>query len=216
MPRPITRTALNLAAVSATAIALSACYQVGNGPAFAGGDEVPGFDTTLYAIGRISPSEGEGILPTNPGDASTWHIRRALNGSYFITQEGGEDEDMLVSPRLIRRGDYVVEYDTPQDEYWLGILNVEGQGDSRRYNFCINLNWDEDDIIARAADHQIEIDDENFVGVTLNADDPDQLFEFMSDLWRQSELNEWDCTVMGATPPAGMPAPDSDSKVPGK
>jgi len=216
MPRPIIRTALNLAVLISAAVALSACFQVENGPAFAGGDEVPGFDTTLYTVGRISPSEGEGVMPPNPGDASTWHIRRALNGSYFIEQAAEEEDDMIVSPRRIRRGEYVIEYSTAQDEYWLGILDIEGQDDDRRYNFCIHLNWDEEDIIARAPSHDVRADNESYTGVTLDADNPDQLFNFMSALWRDSELNEWDCTVMGATPPAGMPAPDSDSKVPGK
>ena len=218
MPRQIFRTAATLTFITAGAIALSACYEVENGPAFSGGDEVSGFDSTLYTIGRISPTDGDGFMAVDPSDVEIWHIRRALNGSYLLTQEGSEDDNTVVRPRRIRRSDdYVMEYSTAPDENWLGILSVEGRGDERRFNFCIHLSWDDDDIVARAPAHDVRATDESYSGVRLGADDPDDLFDFMAALWRDSNLNEWECTVMGATPPVGMTLEGGDAgKVPGK
>jgi hypothetical protein len=216
MHRRLARTAATLTFIAAGAVALSACYEVENGPAFSGGDEIPGFDTTLYTVGRISPSEGGRVLPVDPDDMETWHIRRALNGSYFLSQDGVDDDDMVVRPRRIRTGEYVVEYSTAADENWLGVLAIEGQGDGRRYNFCIHLNWDDDEIIARAPAHNVRASDESYAGVRLGAENPDRLFDFMAALWDDSSLNEWECTIMGPTPPEGMASGGDASKTPGK
>lgn len=218
MPRQILRTATTLSFIAAGALALSACYEVENGPAFSGGDEVSDFESTLYTVGRISPSDGEGFIPVEAGDTQTWHIRRALNGSYFLSQLETDEDDTVMRPRRIRRSDdYVIEFSTAQDENWLGILSVEGRGDDRRYNFCIHLNVEDEVIVARAPSHNVRASAESYAGVSLGADNPDHLFNFMVSLWRDSELNDWECTVMGPTPPDGA-TPDSGGagKVPGK
>jgi hypothetical protein len=109
----------------------------------------------------------------------------------------------------------VIEYSTATDENWLGILDVAGSGEDRRYNFCIDLDRDEDEVAAMAASHHVVAQTESYTGMTLSAEDPDHLFHFMSELYRRSQLNEWECTVMGPTPPPNMPAPGA-GKVPGK
>jgi hypothetical protein len=214
MYRPALRRILGLAAI-ASAAGLASCYEVENGPAFAGGDEVPGLEATLYTVARISPSDGDGLLPVDPDDMETWHVRRALNGTYFMTQDGEEDdEEMAVRPRLIEGGDYVIEFSTASDENWLGILNVSGDGAARQYAFCISLNWDDEDVAALAPAHHVRATDQRYGGISFDADDPDVLFSFMADLRGRTELFEWECTVMGLAPPEGFAHDDSDKAPP--
>ena len=202
MPRRAFRTAASLAAITIGAIALSACFEVENGPAFSGGDEVQGLPDTLYTIGRIDPSEGPGVIPVPASDQQTWHVRRAINGSYLMTEETDASDATMIRTRRIRRSrDYVIEYNTDFESYWLGILSITGQRSNIQYNFCIDLNWDDDDIAERARNQRVQVDDESFVGVTFTDDNPDDLFDFMAGLWADSELEEWTCTVLSATPP---------------
>jgi len=216
MPQPIVRAAASGLAVAA-ALALSSCYEVENGPAFSGGDEVPGLEATLYTVGRISPDDGSGFQPvTDPADIEIWSVRRALNGSYFMSQQDGdEDSLMVVRPRLISGGDYVIEYGSGRDENFLGILNASGEGDARQFTFCISLNWDDAAVVALAPAHNVRATDQSYSGVRLGADDPDDLFDLIADMRARSRLEDWDCTVMGTQRPAGLPDPDA-GKLPPK
>lgn len=215
MPHPFVR-AVTFASTLAIALAVSACYEVENGPAFSGGDEVPGLETTLYTIGRISPDNGAGVLPVEPNDIEIWHVRRALNGSYFMSEEDAdEDNVMVIRPRLISSGDYVIEYGSGRDENFLGILNASGGDEDRQFTFCISLSWDDATVVALAPAHNVRATDETYGGVRLDADNADDLFAFMADLRQRSDLDEWECTVMSPTPPANMPSPGG-GKVPGK
>lgn len=193
--------------LSATAIigafALAGCFEVENGPAFSGGDEVPGIQQTLYTVGQFSPSNNGVLHPVDPADVEVWSARRAVNGSYVLEQiEGDDDEEyMIVSPLRITAQDFVMEYSTEFDQTWLGILHVMGEGADRQFAFCIDLNWDDSAIAERAVAHNVSVDDESIGGVRLGSEDPGALFDLMADLWSRSTLNDWECSVLGTSPP---------------
>lgn len=189
-------------AVLVGSVALSGCFEVENGPAFSGGDEVPGLEGTLYPYGRISPTEGPNIQPIDDSDVNTWHVRRALNGSYIMTADGDPDEDdMILRPRLISGGDYVIEYSSESDENFLGVLTVEGRSDQQLYYFCISLEWDDDEIVALGPAHNVLVHDPTYGSMSLSADNPADLFAFMADLRGRTEIGEWECTVMTSMQP---------------
>jgi len=215
MRRTIVKTGLPFMAVFAF-LPLTACFEVENGPAFSGGDEVPGLVDRLYTIGNIEAGEDSGLVPADPGEVEEWLVRRALNGSYVLVEYGdGEGDTTVVRPRHINDGDYVVEYSSAADENWLGILSISGDGDDRQFAFCISLGWDDAEVVAAAPAHGVRADDAGYGGVRVGADDPDALFAFMADLWSRSTITDWDCMVMGAAPSNGIEQ-DGPGKIPGK
>ncbi len=203
--RPSFPRKFSVLSLSGLALALSGCFVVENGPAFSGGDEVPGFAESLYAIGRISGSEGIPYEAVELDEVAVWSVRRAVNGSYILTPEADEDI-MVVRPRRIDATDYVIEYSPNPDENWLGILNLYAGPQEQRYHFCISLDRDEDMLIQRAQQHGLHADDSPIAGISLDTDDPDRLFAYMADLRETSEIYEWECTVLSDTPPVGYPA----------
>ena len=215
MQRSIVKSGFRFLALFAL-LPLTACFEVENGPAFSGGDEVPGLVDRLYTIGNIEAGDNDGIQPVEPEGIEVWLVRRALNGSYVLIQEGDDDDDTtVVRPRLISDSDYVVEYSSAADENWLGILSVSGDGDDRQFAFCISLGWDDAEIVALAPAHGVRADDSGYAGVSLGADNSDALFNFMADLWARSAITDWDCMVMGAASSNGFEQ-DASGKVPGK
>ena len=176
---------------------LAACYEVENGPAFSDGDHVPGLEGAFEPIGRIEPGE-EGLIPhENDEDLPVYMVRRALNGSYVMQEvEADNDEYVLMTMRRIDRTTFVIEHFGGIDENMLGIGVVDGRGEDRTFSFCIDVEMEMQDQQAIAARNDVTLTPARFGADRLAAENGHDLFSFMRDLWQESEMEDWTCTVL--------------------
>lgn len=185
---------LTLGFLALCAMALTGCFEVENGPAFAGGDEVPGLEGVFSIAYGTSPDEGRSEIEDDEGP---YTFQRATNGAYVVTSADEDDDLTLFKPVRVRNNLFIYEISEDIDENMLGVLSIDGD----EYRFCMILEMEPDEQFARAAEYGIERIETRFGLDRYLAPSGDAFVQFLTALWDDTSYDQWACTVMVEGPP---------------